>query len=162
MQELNQVLNQLEMQELLKLRMKHTEYMNVTAAEMERMIITPGVVVESEDINAFAAKYTEKFSSESWYKKPELDPEGSRAKFHFSADDHSVLVNFALEHSKDAAFILVDEATQTVLAYSDGDGRLLYPDGEREVQQNDILKPSEVSLDTFLELRKATLDSSMK
>jgi|GEM_PF-2315885 len=88
-------------------------------------------VIEGEawDLEQASELYTTKFSQETWYQAPKKSRDGD-LKVPFP--DEKTAMAFSEEISKNGlSFIVVDDATGKVLAYSKGDGVLNYNDEHR-------------------------------
>lgn len=74
-QEEQQVLNQKDMLERIKLENKYMEFLQMTSQQMEEELKKRGPVkevdVKGKDIDPIIADYKKLYSKESWYKEPE-------------------------------------------------------------------------------------------
>ena len=98
--------------------------------------IAPGVkaVIKGEgwDLEQASDLYTKKFSQESWYQAPNKTDDGD---LNVPFPDEKTAMAFSEDIAKNGlSFIVVDDATGTVLAYSKGDGVLNYNDEHRTLE----------------------------
>lgn len=124
-QEELQVLNQTDMQERLKLEKKYMEFLQMSSQQMEEELKKRGPVkevdVKSKDIDAIVEDYKKLYSKESWYKEPETKD----GKTTLTFPSQEALGDFLKgQAEKNRSFVVVDAATNKVLAYSNGDGKL--------------------------------------
>jgi hypothetical protein len=96
--------------------------------------------VQSEQIDALLKAYKDRFGEDDWYKKhpPEVEEDGSLTMHFKSFDD---LADFSKEQAEAGVpFTMVDKATNKVMAYSNGDGKLYNGDGtEFKAGQKDFI-----------------------
>lgn len=91
-------------------------------------------VMEGEvwDLEQASELYTTKFSQETWYQAPKKSGDGD-LKIPFP--NEKTAMAFSEEIAKNGlSFIVVDDTTGTVLAYSKGDGVLNYNDDHRTLE----------------------------
>lgn len=150
MQERKNVFNQHEMQEKMKLELKYKEYLSLTSAEMEKLLLKnrPAPVttsVKSDEIYTFAADYKKLYSKKPWYKEPEV----KNGKMELSFPSNEEVINF-MRHESDQkiTFVFFDEKTRKVMAYSNGDGNLYHGDGS-DFKPGDKFAASNVDIDDF-------------
>ncbi|KGP63946.1 type IV secretion protein Dot [Legionella norrlandica] len=144
-QEELQVLNQKDMLERIKLENKYLEFLQMNSQQMEEELKKRGPVkeveVRSEDLDPIIEDYKKLYSKESWYKEPEIKD----GKTHLSFPSQEAASNFFKDQAeKNRSFIVVDGATNKVLAYSNGDGKLyngngsVYQGGEFQASKEDF------------------------
>ena len=129
-QEELQVLNQDQMQELMKLEMKYNKFLQMTSQQMEEELKKSGPVkevnVNSKSLDQIIEDYKKLYGKERWYKEPEIKNEKTALTF----PSQEAAGNFFKDQAeKNRSFIIVDIATNKVLAYSSGDGKLYNGNG---------------------------------
>ena len=102
-------------------------------------------IVQSPDIASMLEDYKTKYGAEKWYKPPETKDGKTEMPF----PSHAAAAIFAQEQaSKNKSFVVLDKETNSVMAYSNGDGKMRKVDGQ-EFKATDELKPSSIKFDTF-------------
>ncbi len=147
LQEELQVLDQITMQEKMKLDMKYKKYLSLSSEEMEEQLnnLPVQTSVKGESLDAILGDYKKLYSGESWYQEPKMEDGTLTLSFPTQQD----AVNFYLDQSeKNREFVVVNIKTNKVVAYSNGDGKLYHGDG-RAFQQGDTLSPCGVDFDSF-------------
>ncbi|HFY0601834.1 TPA: Dot/Icm T4SS effector CegC4 [Legionella pneumophila] len=144
-QEEQQVLNQKDMLERIKLENKYMEFLQMTSQQMEEELKKRGPVkevdVKGKDIDPIIADYKKLYSKESWYKEPETKD----GKTHLTFPSQEAAGTFFRDQAeKNRSFIVIDATTNKVLAYSNGDGKLyngngsLYQGGDFKASKEDF------------------------
>jgi hypothetical protein len=110
------------------------------------------VTVQSSGIESIVENYKKAFGNgkHPWYKEPETKD----GKTVFMFPDTKTLIDFTTEQANQKkSFIIIDGATQKVMGYSNGDGKLRHANGQ-EFKEGDELKASEMNINDF----QASLD----
>ncbi|MFO9101080.1 Dot/Icm T4SS effector CegC4 [Legionella pneumophila] len=147
-QEEQQVLNQKDMLERIKLENKYMEFLQMTSQQMEEELKKRGPVKEVEvkgkDIDPIIEDYKKLYSKESWYKEPETKD----GKTHLTFPSQEAAGTFFRDQAeKNRSFIVIDAATNKVLAYSNGDGKLY--NGNGSIYQGGDFKASKEDFTSF-------------
>ncbi|KTD75626.1 hypothetical protein [Legionella waltersii] len=135
-------------QELLRLQGRYWQFATMNAKQMEKELQEKGypseIQVKSKQIGSIVDDYKEKYSKESWYKEPQI--EEGKTNLVFPSDEE--VGNFFKDQAQNhKCFIIIDGATNKVLAYSNGDG-VLY-NGNKTVYNGGKFSPSEVDFSNF-------------
>ncbi len=92
-------------------------------------------VVEGEtwDLEQASELYTTKYSQETWYQAPKKTEDGD---LNIPFPDEQTAMAFSEEIAQNGlSFIVINEATGRVLAYSKGDGMLIHNDEHRTLDE---------------------------
>jgi hypothetical protein len=92
-------------------------------------------VVEGEtwDLEQASELYTTKYSQETWYQAPKKTKDGD---LNIPFPDEQTAMAFSEEIAQNGlSFIVINEATGRVLAYSKGDGMLIHNDEHRTLDE---------------------------
>lgn len=147
-QEEQQVLNQLDMLEKMKLERRYMAYVEMNSQQMAEDIQKKGevqqVVVQSTESDPIVEDYKKAYANESWYKEPEIS--GNRTTLCFPSQE-TMADFFSGQAHQQRPFMVVDKASNKVLAYSNGDG-VLY-NGNGSVYTSGAFEPSEQVADDF-------------
>ncbi|MCW8444530.1 type IV secretion protein Dot [Fluoribacter gormanii] len=124
------VLNQKDMQEKMELENKHKEFLQMNSQQMEQELKKKGsmkkVGVEGEDLKLIIEDYKRKYGEQSWYKEPE--EQDGKVTLTFPSEEE-VGIFFEGQARDNRSFIIVDNKTNEVIAYSNGDGNLYNGNG---------------------------------
>lgn len=103
--------------------------------------------VDCDEKNDIIAAYNARFGGKPGHKPPEVDENGFlRLAFPNKGDAESF---FSEEAEKGRRMVIVDANTQTVLGYSNGDGKLYHTDGS-ELQAGEAFQSSNVPYKDFV------------
>ncbi len=145
-------LDEAERQRMFKLGMANKKFMELSSADMQirldEMLADEEVeaTYESEEADEIIGLYKLKYKNEPWFKEPTKAEDG---KISLNFGSLKEEVNFDLQMAEaNIKFMVVDKATNTVIAYSNGDGKLYHGDGE-EFHPDDAYTPCSVPVDTF-------------
>lgn len=129
LQEKKFVLNLQEGQEMMKLRSKYVNFLNMDSKELKRELSDLTTVkqqVVSDNIKSIISDYKKLYQNESWYKEPEA--KDNQVTLAFPSEKETI--NFFQQEAKqNKAFKIYDESKQNLLAYSTGDGVLYNGNG---------------------------------
>lgn len=149
LQETQQVLNQSEMMERLKLEMKHLIFAEMTSEAMKEELKKKSdlqeVTLKSDDFHSILQDHKKRYGKESWYQEPKEEKGGIALAF----PSEEAAGNFCKDQAeKNRSFMLIDPKTNKVLAYSNGDGKLYNGDGS--VYQSGSFKASQHGIESFI------------
>ncbi len=148
-QETLQVLNQKDMQEKMKLESKYMHFLQMNSQQMEEELKKKGPVqsveVESKDLDPIVEDYIKQFGKQSWYRKPETTD--GRTNLTFPSQEEAGNF-FKAQAEKNRSFIIVDDKTNKVIAYSNGDGKLY--NGNDSVYNGGAFQTSNKDLADFI------------
>jgi hypothetical protein len=145
--EANQTLNEEEERRLIKLALANKAFMALSAEDMQtklqEAISNPDLDVvaqyESEEHGPeIVDLYNLKFKEKPWYQPPVVDSAKSTITLKFpSVEDETKFDREMAENN--LRFKVIDKQTNTVVAYSSGDGVLYHGDGTEFYQETPIL-----------------------
>ncbi|RUR21738.1 type IV secretion protein Dot [Legionella qingyii] len=142
------VLNQKDMQEKMKLENKHKEFLQMSSQQMEHELTKKGsmkkVGVEGDDLKLIIEDYKRKYGEQSWYKEPE--EKDGKVTLTFPSQEE-VGIFFEAQARENRSFIIVDNKTNEVIAYSNGDGNLY--NGNGSVYEGGEFQSSNQSISDF-------------
>lgn len=93
------------------------------------------VKIQSENVEDFIKAFNKKFGEDEWYKKnpPQKNEDGS-LNLSFKSDKD--MASFFQDQAKEGkSFIMVDGATNKVIGFSNGDGKLYKPGADGNKQE---------------------------
>ncbi|MBL7481517.1 type IV secretion protein Dot [Legionella bononiensis] len=138
-----------QMQELIQLQERNSLLANMSLQQMQEEL-AKGKELQQADIvgknlDPIIEDYKKQFGKEDWYKEPKV--ENGKVTLQFPSKE-SVADFFQNQAEQNRKFVVVDQATQKVIAYSKGDGTLFHGDGKPYVK-GDELKPCGMDIEEF-------------
>ena len=123
-------------------------------AKQRRSVVSPNAGLDTlvqcnspEHQNDIVLAYNNFFGGKPGYIIPTVNQNGSVS---LSFPEKGGAEAFSKDQAKKGQrFMLIDEKTETVMAYSNGHGTLYHVDGS-EFQKSDTLKPSSISKNDFV------------
>ena len=122
-------------------------------AKQRRSVVSPNAGLDTsfqcdslEEQKAIVLDYSKMFGGKAGYVAPVVNTDGSISlSFPKKGDAEDFCMDQAV---KGRRFIVIDAETNTVMAYSNGDGTLYHANGD-VFKQGDSLKPSRISRNGF-------------
>lgn len=141
-------LNQADLQERMKLEMKHKEFIKLSYEEMEAKLKAPPteqLKVSGKSVDPIMAAYNEIYAEEEWYEEPKV--EGNTVLLKFPTPEEAG--KFFMKQSENGhIFLISDPKTNKVMAYSNGDGQLYHGDGQ-VFKAGEALKVADIDAKSF-------------
>ncbi|KTD44819.1 hypothetical protein [Legionella quateirensis] len=138
-----------QMQELNQLIEKNSHLAKMSVLEMQEELAKGRDLqqadIVSKNLDPIIEDYKKQFGKEDWYKEPKV--ENGKVTLEFPSKE--ALSDFMQKQAElNRPFVLVDQATNKVMAYSKGDGTLFHGDGKPFVK-GDELKPCGVDIEEY-------------
>lgn len=144
-----QEINDARKKELEQINREEQERKEVLAnyhlAPKAKLNPSPEVEIKSDNLKGLAEAYKTKFKDNPWYENHPPKEENNR--LHLVFKNTQDMIDFGKEQATTRNFIVLDKATQKVLAYSQN-GLFFHANGE-EVKNGDVFTPSEKTLEQF-------------
>ena len=112
--------------------------------QLQKQAAVQQVGVKSPALDPIIEDYKKAYSKESWYKEPEVD--GNRTTLSFPSQE-TMAEFFNNQAQQERPFMVVDKASNKVLAYSNGDGKLY--NGNGSAYTGGTFQPSDKEVDEF-------------
>ena len=144
-----------QMQELIQLQERNSLLANMSLQQMQEELakgkdLQPADIV-GKNLAPIIEDYKKQFGKEDWYKEPKVEDGKVTLQFPSKESAANFLQNQAEQNRH---FVVVDQATQKVMAYSKGDGTLYHGDGKPFVK-GDELKPCGMGIEEYMKQKKS-------
>ncbi|RUR20664.1 hypothetical protein ELY21_00840 [Legionella sp. km535] len=153
-------LEEQQLQELNQLMEKNSQLAKMSMLELQEALAKekelPKADVSSKNIDPIVEDYNKQFSKEDWYREPKV--ENGRVTLAFPTKE-AMTDFFHKQAELNRPFVVVDHATNKVMAFSKGDGTLYHGDG-RPFVKGDELTPSGLDIEEYRKQQKGPTNLS--
>lgn len=124
-------INEKQAQELQKWLLENAALARLSSAqlqeELDKLTETQEVSIKSDNISDIIADYKKQFGDKDWYEEPKVEDGKVTLRFQTMEELTDFLQGQAQKNRK---FVVIDAATNQVMAYSNGDGTLYHGNGK--------------------------------